>query len=78
MLFFTGVEDQFICVWLCPSCKHGYTNNKGVCGNTIRDGRRKRKCGADLSKSSCLPYRPISTWIVDMIRRYGKEEFVKL
>ena len=75
----TGVtSDRFISAWLCPECKCIYDKNSGVCGNMIREGRKRRRCGGDLTAAVQMPYRPISFWIQDLINRYGKETLISL
>ena len=75
---FTGVEDRFLTYWLCSKCGFPYENNRGVCGNKVRKGRHREACGADLTSSICYPYRPISTWLIDIISRYGRDNFQRL
>ena len=63
---------------MCKACRCPYVENKGVCGNKVRDGRRRKQCGADLSDAICMPYRMISIWLADMIRVYGKDKLKEL
>ena len=67
-------SDRFMSMWLCPKCKCSYTENRGLCGNRIREGRKFVRCNGDLTSAKQMPYRPISTWIQDLIHRYGEEQ----
>ena len=44
----------------------------------IREGRKRIRCGGDLSAAVQMPYRPISFWIQDLINRYEKETLISL
>ena len=42
----------------------------GVCGNMLRVGRGRQPCGTNLKTAVRYPYRPISTWLIDLITRF--------
>ena len=65
-------------IWLCQKCRCCHKKNEGACGNMLRVGRRRQACGADLKYSVLYPYRPISTWMVDNITRYGAQNLIRL
>ena len=64
---------------LRDNCRCIYTEQEvegdAVCGNMVQIGRKRQHCLAPLSKSLSMPYRPIVSWLEDMMYRFGAEEF---
>ena len=77
-----GLTEKFRIIKLCSSCKCAYTEKdtrKGaLCGNIIQEGRIRKNCQTPLSDSISMPYKPISSWIDDALRRYGADKFIPL
>ena len=76
---FSGIVEKSRVYRLCDNCRCIYTEQEvegdAVCGNMVQKGRKRQHCLAPLSKSLSMPYRPIVSWLEDMMYRFGAEEF---
>ena len=50
----------------------------GVCGKMLRVGRGRQPRGTNIKTAVRYPYRPISTWLIDVITRYGVDNLFEL